>query len=296
MKTYFNHLDIHTNHIFDFETDCYFLEPTEYNQQQTLKIISQLVEKLEIKLIKATNPSESDGYTKIDNMTITVNHTDFDYWFALKLRQYQIRMKYTFGFLEYHLTHSFNGNKERYEEFLELILLQYKNTFFNKGLTKIVKKYRKNILLKTKRKAPQNTVRKQSTSYNTLLLKELQQNPKYIKEHIVNFMDVWSALKKEEFICKNTSFENFKNIFKSQPIKAKNRITWTGTNKELQWFLKYLVYDSKKIVNLDKDIWVITTKCFMKQHRGEFTESQLRNASGIKLDRKKHLETILSGI
>ncbi len=37
MKTYFNHHDIHTNHIFDFETDCFFHDPIEYKKSKLEK-------------------------------------------------------------------------------------------------------------------------------------------------------------------------------------------------------------------------------------------------------------------
>ncbi|WP_281989490.1 hypothetical protein [Aquimarina aggregata] len=296
MKTYFNHLDIHTSHIFDFETDCYFLEPMHYEKKQTRRIISQLIEKLKIKIISSTKPTESDNYTHIKDITITSNHTDFDYWFALKLRQYQMKLKSISAFLNYHLSYSFRNNRSKFNNFLELVLLQYQDIFFNKKLTKTVKKYRKNHLSLTERKNISNKIRKPRTDYNTFQLKMLKHNRNYIKENIVNFMDIWFALKKENFIDKHTSFENFKAIFKNQPIEPSNRIKWIGTNKELQWFVKYLVYDSKKVVYLDKDIWLIAIQCFVKEGEKEFTELQLRNATGNKLDRKEFLRTILNRV
>lgn len=293
MNTYLEHHNIHTNHIFDFETDCYFLEPMEYQKKQTRRIISQLIEKLKVKIISSTKPKVSDSLTNIENVTVTSNHSDFDYWFALKLRQYQMRLKSISAFLNYHLSYSFNHNKRKFDDFLELVLLQYQDIFFNKKLTKIVKKYCKNALSQTERKNITNKIRKPRTDYNTFQLKALRNNPNYIKENIVSFMDTWSALKKEKFIDKHTSFENFKSIFKNQSIEPLNRIKWTGTNKELQWFVKYLVYGAKKVIDLDKDIWLITMKCFVRNNETEFTESQLRNASGNRLGRKKLVESIL---
>ncbi|WP_438710250.1 hypothetical protein ACSTS3_14345 [Aquimarina muelleri] len=295
MKTYFNHHDIYTNHIFDFETDCFFHDPIEYEKKQTRRILSQLIQKLKFKIISSTNPEESDSYTYLKNFTITLRCNDFDYWFALKLRQYQIGLKYIYTFLNYHLANSFNNNIKKFNEFLELVILQYENIFFNKNVSKVIKKYKKKELIQ-KRISHDIKVRKPKTTYNTFLLKNLQTNSNYIRDNIVDFMDIWSLLKKESFIDKNTSFENFKAIFKNQKIEPIDRIKWAGTNKELQWFVKYLVYKSEKTVNLDKDIWLVTRNCFIKNDGKGFTESQLRNASGDRLNRKKSVERILSKI
>ncbi|GGX33801.1 hypothetical protein GCM10007384_38090 [Aquimarina muelleri] len=178
---------------------------------------------------------------------------------------------------------------------MELVILQYENIFFNKNVSKVIKKYKKKELIQ-KRISHDIKVRKPKTTYNTFLLKNLQTNSNYIRDNIVDFMDIWSLLKKENFIDKNTSFENFKDIFKNQKIEPKDRIKWIGTNKELQWFVKYLVYKSEKTVNLDKDIWLVTRNCFIKNDGKGFTESQLRNASGDRLNRKKSVEHILSKI
>ena len=295
MKTYFNHLDIHTTHIFDFETECFFKDPLEFNKTQTRKILSQLIRKLTPPggILKSL---QEDPCPLIQNYLITKESKDFDYWFALKLRQYQMRLKDISDFLNYHLSRSFHSNKKAYSEFLKMVLLQYEKVFFNKNVSKIVKRYFKTILTSIKRKLRNTKLRKPKTNYQTLFLKACQNNSSYLKKNIVNFMDVWLALKKENFIHTQTPFENFKNIFKSRTIMSSKRIKWTGTNKELQWFAKYLVYKSDKVVNLDKDIWLVVIKCFVKGNGEEFTESQLRNASGNKIQRKESLDNILNEI
>ncbi|WP_027393526.1 hypothetical protein [Aquimarina latercula] len=293
MKTYFNQLDIHTNHIFDFETDCYFIEPIEYEKRQTRRIIVQLIERLNIKIISSVKSTESPDNIHFKNITITSKHTDFDYWFALKLRQYQMSLKNIPKFLDYHLSKSFNNDKKHFNEFLKLTLLQYQKIFFNKKVSKMVKNYLNTNLVSIKHTFQNNKPRKPKTNYQTLILKGYQNDTSFIKNNIVYFVDILYTLKKENFIHKKTSFESFKNIFKDQPIESSDRIKWTGTIKELQWFVKYLVYDSKKVVDLDKDIWLVTMRCFVNKTGEEFTESQLRNASGNNITRKRLLESIL---
>ncbi len=296
MNTYFDHNDIHTTHIFDFETECFFRDPLEFNKTQTRKILSELITKL-TPLREACKKTIVDNpLPLIKNYMITHKSCDFDYWFALKLRQYQMGLKNIFKFLDHHLAQSFNNDRKQFNEFLKLTLLQYEKIFFNKKVSRIVKDYRRTILLSRKNKSQKIQARKPKTSYSTFLLKSLENNPNYIRNHIVVFMDIWYTLKKEGFINKNTTFQNFKAIFKNQPIESLNRIKWIGTNKELQWFVKYLVYESRKVVDLDKDIWLITMKCFVNVDEKEYTESQLRNASGYKIDRKKLLKNILNGI
>ncbi|WP_299244156.1 hypothetical protein [uncultured Aquimarina sp.] len=296
MKTYFNQLDIHTNHIFDFETECFFKDPLEFNKTQTRKILSQLIKKLS-PIDKAYSKSlKNDPCPLIQNYLITIESSDFDYWFALKLRQYQIRLKDISRFLTYHLYNSFNNDKKLFYEFLKMTLLQYEKIFFNKKVSKMVKKYFNSALFSIEHTFCKTVPRKPKTDYNTLLLKSYQNEVFFFKKNIVVVMDVWSALKKDNFISKETSFESFKNIFKDQLVDPKNRVIWTGTNKELQWFVKYLVYESNKVVNLYNDIWLVTIKCFIKSDGKEFTESQLRNASGTLLKRKKTIESVLSNL
>lgn len=115
----------------------------------------------------------------------------------------------------------------------------------------------------------------------------LNEQPHYIKNHIINFMDAFKKLKTNSYIDSNISWENFKAIFGAREIPP-------GSNKELQWFVKYLVYTSQKVVDLDKDIWLITIKCFINKNDKEFTESQLRNVSVDRLDREELVESILS--
>ncbi len=293
MNTYFEHHDIHTNHIFDFETECFVRDPLEFNKKQTRKILSKILKKLAPSPETYIKTLRENPCPLLQNYLITKKSSDFDFWFALKLRQYQMELKQIPIFLNYHLKNSFNNDNKAFGEFLKLIILQYKKVFFNKRVSKKVKDYYKLFFLTLENKRSMTKVRKPLTSYDTLALVAIQNNPLYIKNRIVYFMDIWLALKKENFIDNHTSFENFKAIFKEHPIDPKNRIKWTGTNKELQWFIKYLAYESKKAVDLDKDIWVITIKCFIRNCGKEFTESQLRNASGKRLDRKELIEAIL---
>jgi len=295
MKTYFNHLDIHTNHIFDFETECFLRDPLEFDKTQTRKILSQLIRKLTPQRGHKKSIKD-DPCPLLQNYLVTQESPEFDYWFALKLRQYQMNLKRICEFLNYHLCKSFDNDKELYNEFLMILLLQYGKIFFKKKVSKITKQYQSTFLLPIKNKCQNTKVRNPKTNYHTLLLKSFENNPSYIKNNIVHYMDVLSRLKKENFIDKQTSFEQFKAILRNQRLDSIYRIKWIGSNKELQWFVKHLVYDVKKVVDLDKDIWLVTMKCFTKKDGEEFTESQLRNATGNKLYRKKSLEAILSKI
>ena len=120
-----------------------------------------------------------------------------------------MRLKDISDFLNYHLSKSFLNNKKAYREFLKMVLLQYEEVFFNKNVSKIVKRYFKTMLTSIKGNLKNTKLRKPKTNYQTLFLKACKNNSSYLKKNIVNSMDIWLALKKENFIHPQTPFENF---------------------------------------------------------------------------------------
>ena len=103
----------------------------------------------------------------------------------------------------------------------------------------------------------------------------------------------FQLLKEHAFIDTATELEQFKTIFRNKEITPQKRIKWIGSTKELQWFIKELMYESQKIVDLKNDIWLITASCFVDKNGKEFMDSQLRTASGKRLKRKDQLVQIV---
>lgn len=79
------------------------------------------------------------------NREIIIQNTDkkFQYWFALKLRQYNERLSLLIIFLDNHLRVSFENNTASFLEFIEMIVLQYSEILTEKIKTTITWKTKK---------------------------------------------------------------------------------------------------------------------------------------------------------
>ena len=69
--------------------------------------------------------AETNNYSFHDSITITKNDSNFDYWFALFLRQYDQNIFEIQNFLEYQLLSNFYNNQTEFSRFLKLCLRQY---------------------------------------------------------------------------------------------------------------------------------------------------------------------------
>lgn len=212
---------------------------------------------------------------------------DFDFWFALKLRQYDFKLIEIKHFLEFHLDDKFDNDSSKFIDFLKLLIKQYQDIIFDNKITQTVDAWiiKKNALN-----------RKLKGKYSSLRLKELNTNPDYLKKssHILN--TVLKQLKAKNFIHEDTLFTDFNRIFEGNIIPKNKRIVWTGTNKDLQWFMKYLSKSSNKIEYHKHDIWIVANMCFLNKENQEFGKDTLRKASGNNETRKKMLESILTKI
>ena len=129
------------------------------------------------------------------------------------------------------------------------------------------------------------------------MLKGIEENKDYdISEKSITsiFETMLSELKKGHFVHEDTSLDIFIAIFKKEKLDPSDLIIWIGSIKELQWFISAIVYESEKIVVVKNDIWLITIKCFVDKDGNSFTDSQLRNASGKRLQRKEQVKGIVA--
>lgn len=221
------------------------------------------------------------------------NNEDFYFWFALKLRQYDSKLIEIKNFLKSQLQINFNNNTNELIDFLKVIIRQYKSEFLENIIVETVDEWIDQNRIKT-----QNSTKGQRKivgKINTFCLKIFKTNFKFFEEPetIKNYQKTLIELKKGKFISTDTSYYNFVAIFKNKQVFKNQRIMWVGTKKELQWFVKYLVYDSKKVEVLKNDIWLVAIKCFINIEGEEFTIQQLRDANGNQIQRKQLLEKIL---
>ena len=224
---------------------------------------------------------------------------DFEFWFALKLRQYDGNIFSIADFLTYQLTKNFEGNTKDFLQLLKLTLRQYRGKLLSEKVVETVSEWiddhKKADTEKAARRSNKEE-KKPDARFHTFLLKAYERDIHYFTKNIHSFLEAFKELKSpsHHFIAENTSLEDFKTIFQNRHVPKNKRIVWIGSNKELQWFVKILNYDLRYIADLKNDIWIVTTQCFVKSNGDDFREDQLRNASGKRRDRYELLTSILS--
>lgn len=228
------------------------------------------------------------------HIIVTRESPDFDFWFALKLRQYDTKITKIKDFLEYQLQKNFLRDSRNFSDFMELIIRQYQMEFLNDKIVDTVKEWI--VPNGSKKQLSNKGNRKKFTNLKSFRLKEISTNPNVLKigENRARLKVVFENLKSNDFISKENAFNNFVSIFDKGEVKKKKRIIWSGSNVELQWFVKYLVYESQIVEDPKNDIWLVTIDCFVGEDQKEYTIPQLRDAKGKKLERQKLLKTILS--
>ena len=226
-------------------------------------------------------------YEFAQHIIIKQEDPNFDFWFALKLRQYDSKLTELKNFLEFQLEGTFNRKSVKFFDFLKLEMKQFQDTIFNDRITETVDSWLK---------GKNSLNRKIRGKYASLKLKELDSNPNYFQKNKYAFHGVFNKLKEKDFIHKDSLFTDFKRIFKDGLVPESKRIVWTGSNKELHWFMNYLVKDLKKVELHENDIWLVAVKCFIDEDGKDFKTDQLRKARGDNYKRQKLLESILAKI
>ncbi|WP_438710734.1 hypothetical protein ACSTS3_18640 [Aquimarina muelleri] len=242
--------------------------------------------------------SRDDLYQYGQNIIITKEDPDFDYWFVLKLRQYDLGLKHLNDFLNYHLENSFENNKFKFKEFLELILLQYENLPISQRVNQLAQKFMNSVLhldpKKEESKIPPKTNKRPRSigNFHSFKLTALQSNPSYFITRKHEIKEIFQDLIDYGFIKEKSSFATFENIFSNQKIPKDKRITWVGGYIYLKLFIRFLL-DNQKIELMGNDHWVIMTQCFLNHDGKELDIVKVSKANGGKPKRKKLLDSIL---
>jgi hypothetical protein len=224
----------------------------------------------------------------------------FDYWFSLKLAHYKNDLGKIVDFINFQLNLNFNNDKEKFIEFLELILLQH-NNFIDDRINKVCN----NWIAKNKIKeiiAPVNFKKhpKFQNDYRTFYLKILSEKTLFFTsaEILLKFSDLLQSFKNLNVISEETKPQMFMNIFKSEEIDSDQKIIWTGTCIQLKWFIDAIVKSElcEDLKGLDK--WLVTQKCFkLKKKNGEILEiekyTQISDATGKVTDLKEQIEKLV---
>ncbi|KAA1243325.1 hypothetical protein [Aquimarina sp. RZ0] len=237
--------------------------------------------------------ANDDGYSCFIEKMIPKDDIDFGYWFALKIRQYELAVQYINDFLEYHLTHSFDRYIIDYIDFLQKrILRQYQGIFFSSRVADTVKEYLEsyanNPTLEIEEDhtetMPVNKNKKRIRTrehYNAYHLSILKSNPDYLQGYGNGVYHGFLELIKHRFIDANEDkdYDNFKKLFSGKGVTKSKRCIWLEGNIYLKLFVRYML-QTGKIEPMGNENWTTTIKCFLNKKGEEFEVSKLKHANG----------------
>ncbi|MBL0049731.1 MAG: hypothetical protein IPP32_16735 [Bacteroidetes bacterium] len=244
--------------------------------------------------------------------TLIINRktSNYDYWFTLKLRQYDSNLLEIDNFLNYQIKSCFDNNYASFSRFLKLLVRQ--NSQDKHISSEVIFTVEEWILINSKkeespinvlnsnpdvtekkrieRKSNKNFIRS-ARKFDSFELIEFKKNTDYFTKNASNISEIISQLKKNKFIYDEPYWDRFVKIFSGEKIVPSERINWKASFQELNLFVSLLEYDLKKIEPLKNEIWVTTLKCFTKDG-ADISITQVRDANSSK-KRKKLLLSIL---
>jgi hypothetical protein len=218
-------------------------------------------------------------YSFTQEIEINLTHEDFDFWFALKLNQYDSGLKQLNNFLDYHLKSTFRNENKKYNSFLQNVIMQFEEGIITK---KIVQYVQSRINLYNDET---NLYQLYTSEYRTFCFLELSKDSSFIqKGHVlVAVTELLNDLKKSGFIDPELKAAQFLKLFGTVRINNEERFKWLESNDTLKRFVLKIV-NSGIIVGLpNKDKWLIVRDCFIRHKNKElfdYDPKKLENSSG----------------
>ncbi len=87
------------------------------------------------RIILAFFSVNDEFFSLLQTIYVSPSHSNFDYWLALKLSQYEKGLKYISKFCEYNLKHIYDNDFEKFKGLLEVSIRQYKNNLISENIS-----------------------------------------------------------------------------------------------------------------------------------------------------------------
>ena len=185
------------------------------------------------------------------SILVNKENIDFDFWFSLKLRQYDTKLSEIKNFLSSQLLTNFNSNRNEFVDFLNICIRQYQSELFKKRLIDTVNDWvAVNSNFKSAIASDESDDSFDEMDEN--LSGELILNINYDQSRLLEVLKPYfenkdqeklkSLLNKEEIenkICFRSNANQLVMIFRQLHIHQ--RITGTYVNTE-KWICKYFTY------------------------------------------------------
>lgn len=194
------------------------------------------------------------------DIIVDVNDEDFNYWFCLKLSQYQSNPGKLSDFLEYQFKLNFNEDLKEFNVFLNFSFIQHENVLFTQ-------KFVKTVLDCTEGLRPNN----QKETHKTYYLDIVRNQPNILNSNSI-FQELFYSLKKNKYLIEDTKYEQFLLIFKNNQLKQEEKIKWTGTMVQLKKFIES--FCKKDVCSLIEGVekWKVATYCFQRKFKGNWND------------------------
>lgn len=208
------------------------------------------------------------------------DNEQFDFWFALKLSQFKSGIKYIPDFLNYQMQEVFNFDVVVFCEFLEVVILQYKDEFIDEKVCLITEKWilsqrveiseEKDSFSANGEKNDKPTLQPLYKSFYSDKLKYLKDNNKDSFSN--NMSRIFDMMGKSGFINKeDNTYSQFIDLFITKAVSKNRKIKWTGSAYELRKFTDFIakeeISNEIKIKNPEK--WEIVMHCFQIKLKGK---------------------------
>jgi hypothetical protein len=206
------------------------------------------------------------------DIVIDIKDEDFNYWFCLKLRQYQSNIVKLYDFLNYQFKLNFNEEIKKLKVFLNFIFIQEEQVLFNQKFVSIVEDWLKDLRTNNHKEAPK-----------TYYLDIVRDQPNILKRNDT-LRDVFYSLKRNRYLLEGTKYDQFILIFKNNQLKQEEKLKWTGSMKQLKIFIEFFL--KKNVCSLVNGIdkWKVATFCFQRKVKGNWVDiekyTEISDSSG----------------
>ena len=187
------------------------------------------------------------------DIIVDAKEEDFNYWFCLKLRQYQSNPEKLYEFLKYQFKLNFNEEIKRFKAFLNFIFIQGEQVFFSKKFVNIIEDWLKELRTNNQKETPK-----------TYYLDIVRNQPNILNSNSF-FQKLFFDLKKNKYVSDDTKYDQFLLIFKNNQLKQEEKIKWTGTMKQLKKFIESFCKEDVCSLIHGVEKWKVATYCFQRK-------------------------------
>lgn len=223
------------------------------------------------------------------DIEIDKTNDQFDFWFALKLSQYDKGLKHIPTFLEYQLKRNFEMDKKSFDDFLQIIEVQYTDEIISNRVMKIVRNW---II---KKYEEQNRYGQYLGKNRTFCFNKLKEDSLFTEksEVLIIVTDFLDALRRSSFIDSKLKGKEFIRFFEPKEFEQQERFEWLESNDLLKRFILQLANSGVIVTLKGKDKWLIARDCFVKKRNNEISNydpEKLENSSGKESSKSELLE------